>query len=101
MRRCGWKKIRRGPEEKPEGWEPPPEPPARVRPGAVIGSLRIERHGQVVEIPLLQPGMVNGRDARSDWVALPDGAVMSLRAAAVHAAAQIPPVLSKRQQTDW
>ena len=92
--------------DAPDDWPTPPEPQPRIEPGADIGHIEIVAHGQAVRIPLKQPGMVNGRDARSDWVALPDESrglwvVMSVREAALLASSRIARPMSKKVQAAW
>lgn len=66
--------------------------------GDRIGRVLIERFGASYELPLLQPGSVNGRAPRSDWVALEDGRVMSVSAAAAELARRVNRVMTKRER---
>jgi hypothetical protein len=69
--------------------------------GSRIGRITIERYGHVHELILLQPGCVNGRAPRSDWIALADGRVMSLAAACADLARCVGRVLTRRERAEY
>lgn len=94
MRR--YTKRGRTPDDMPQAPLPPPTP----RPGSVIGSIRVELHGHVVEVPIRQAGSEGGRRPRSDTHVFDheDGRVkQSLRAALLKVDKDFPRTLSHKE----
>lgn len=84
------------PDDVPQVPLPPPMP----RPGAVIGSIRVELRGHAIEVPIRQPGDAGGRRARSDVYVFDheDGRVrQSLRAALLKVDKDFPRTLSRKE----
>lgn len=95
--RCGTKRPKRQPEGLPDGFVLTLPDEGMPRAGDRIGGFRLEWFGQVYEVEFLQPGVVDGRNPRSDWIALATGEVMSRRAAMLLVDEQMPRRATRKQ----
>ena len=79
-----------------------PAAPARLPPRTIRGQITVELDGYTYSATILQPGYSAGRAPRSDQVSIGlagEWQTMSLRAAVLTIAAQVPRRLSQRELT--